>query len=135
MNYLYGDSTPSTLRSNFLEFLRDAIDFAVFTLEADLRIRRGRDHMEALRREADAESERLRVFVGAVTHAITEAPKGDPAKPTAECATQLTTRCEQALETYLEAVRAKLASDIADAEAKEAAERAACLRALGALLV
>ena len=29
MNYLYGDSSPSQLTSNFLEFLRDAIDFSV----------------------------------------------------------------------------------------------------------
>jgi hypothetical protein len=35
MEFLYGDSTPSPLASNFLEFLRDAIDFGVFALHID----------------------------------------------------------------------------------------------------
>ena len=35
MEFLYGDSTPSPLTSNFLEFLRDAIDFGVFALHVD----------------------------------------------------------------------------------------------------
>jgi hypothetical protein len=135
MNYLYGDSTPSTLKSNFLEFLRDAIDFSVFALQADDRIRRGREHMEALRQEAAAENERLRVFVGSVSRAIAEAPVGEADKPTAACAAQLASRCEEGLQAFLQAVQAKLDSDIGAAEAKEAAERAACVRALEALLL
>src|SRR5207248_2719364 len=53
MNYLYGDSTPSPLKSNFLEFLRDDIDFGVFALLADDRIRLGREQVESLRQKAD----------------------------------------------------------------------------------
>ena len=52
MTYLYGDSTPSTLRRNFLEFLRDALDFCVYVLQADARIQLGRARIDALRRQA-----------------------------------------------------------------------------------
>ena len=41
MSYLYGDSTPSTLQINFIEFLRDALEFSVQVLTADARIREG----------------------------------------------------------------------------------------------
>lgn len=134
MNYLYGDSTPSSLKSNFLEFLRDAIDFCVFALLADDRIRRGREDVEALRREADAETERLRAFVATVMQSIERAPKGRPDAPTAQCAAHLTTQCEESLAAFTEAVRKQLAANVAEAEAKESAERAACGKALETLL-
>ena len=37
MPYLYGDSTPSTLEINYIDFLRDALDFAAQVLLADER--------------------------------------------------------------------------------------------------
>ncbi|MBI2389078.1 MAG: hypothetical protein HYV09_05620 [Deltaproteobacteria bacterium] len=135
MNYLYGDSTPSPLHSNFLEFLRDALDFAVFVLHAEHTIRGGRDHANALRREADAEIARLEAFVGTVTAAIDAAPKGAPELPTARCAAQLHALANGALQQSIDAVRQKLASDIAELAAAEAAERANCFAALERLLV
>ena len=41
MHYLFGDSTPSRLTTNFLEFLKSAIDFCVTALHTDERIRQG----------------------------------------------------------------------------------------------
>ena len=72
MTYLFGDSTPSPLTSNFLEFFRDAVDFSVFALQTDERIKQGRERARALRREADAEMERLGAFVGRIAEAIDE---------------------------------------------------------------
>lgn len=135
MNYLYGDSTPSQLHSNFLEFLRDALDFGVFVLHAEHRIRLGNDRASALRREADAEIARLEAFVGAVTAAIEAAPKGAPELPTARCAAQLHSLARGALQQSIEGVRQKLASDIAELDAAEATERANCFAALERLLV
>ena len=56
MYYLFGDSTTAPFTSNVLEFLRDAIDFSVYVLEADQRIRAGKDRMDALRRRAEGET-------------------------------------------------------------------------------
>jgi hypothetical protein len=135
MNYLYGDSTKSPLKSNFLEFLRDALDFSAFVLRAEHTIRNGRDHVAALRREADAEIGRLEAFVGAVTRTIDDAPKGDPEKTTARTAAHLRALSVDVLASAIESVRQKLASDIAEADAAEAMERAACVGALETLLI
>ena len=36
MSYLYGDSSPSPLESNFIDFLRMAMDFCVHVVLSDL---------------------------------------------------------------------------------------------------
>ncbi len=133
-NYLFGDSTPSTLRTNFLEFVRDALDFSVFVVQADARIQDVEQRIANLRKEADAEMDRLDVFVSAVTRAINETPKGGANSPTSRCAEHLTTLASEALRTSLNGVRQKLAGEIAEAEAEIAMERAASLKALGGLL-
>ena len=135
MTYLFGDSTPSPLKSNFLEFFRDAVDFSVFALQTDDRIKQGRERARGLRREADAEMERLEAFVGRIAHAIDEAPKGAPDSQTAECASQLKAMNTEVLASRLGAVRQKLAAAVAKLDADEAAERNACREALGALLL
>ena len=135
MEHLYGDSTPSPLKSNFLEYLRDALDFAVYVVQADGRIQEGRELMASLRREAGAETGRLQAFVDSIQGAIAEAPKGAPDSPTARCADQLAALGEEALASSTRALEEKLAEDIALAEAREKAEREACSRALQALLV
>ena len=43
MSYLYGDSSPSSLRINFIDFLRDAVEFSVAVLAADRHVREGAD--------------------------------------------------------------------------------------------
>ena len=59
MEFLYGDSTPSPLTSNFLEFLRDALDFAVFVLHLDDEIADIHERTRATARAADEEIQRL----------------------------------------------------------------------------
>jgi hypothetical protein len=76
MSYLYGDSTPTDLKSNFLEFLRDAIDFAVFVLEADASIKHGHVRIQKNTEAMEAEIGRLEHFIGVVTQSIRAAEKG-----------------------------------------------------------
>jgi hypothetical protein len=135
VNYLYGDSTPSPLKSNFLEFLRDSLDFCVFALLADDRIRLGREHVELMRRRAEEQGAHLDAFVTSVAHAIDEAPKGEQGGPTARCAAQLAGHCGEALRIFQDEIRKQLAADVAEAEAKENAERSACKHALETLLI
>ena len=90
MEFLYGDSTPSPLTSNFLEFLRDAIDFGVFALRIDDEISAIGERSLLTSRAADEEIERLETLGRAVATSIDEAPKGAAESETSRCATQLT---------------------------------------------
>ena len=134
MNYLFGDSTPSALRTNFLELLRDALDFGVFVLQADESIKTGRATSEALTEEATDELARLDAFAAVVQKSIADAEKGDLGSPTATYAIQLADLARAAQRDMGESIRAKLAADIAAIDADEASSRAACHDALFAFL-
>jgi hypothetical protein len=135
MNYLYGDSTPSQLTSNFLEFLRDAIDFAVAALQADDRIRDGRERAIELKAAAEAETQRLSSFIQVVSSSIEDAEKGSSESPTARASDRL---FELVMDTHsgtLKSIRQQLASDLAEIDAEEAAARESCVKALETLLL
>jgi hypothetical protein len=134
VNYLFGDSTPSALRTNFLELLRDALDFGVFVLQADESIQAGRAMVEALNEEAQEELARLDAFAAIVLEAIGEGDKGDLGSPTATYAMQLADLARDAQRSTDVAVRGKLSADVAAIDADEAASRGACHDALFAFL-
>lgn len=135
MNYLYGDSTPSRLTTNFLEFLRDAMDCLVFVLQRDEQIKAGHAEMRALRAEADAETARLETFVSTVRAAIETAPKGAADSPTAAYAVRLSGLALDAQRAAIAAIEAQLAADVQRIELAEEAGRVACTKALALLLV
>jgi hypothetical protein len=134
MSYLYGDSTPTDLKSNFLEFLRDAVDFAVFVLEADAEIKHGKVRIQKNTEAMEAEIGRLQQFIGVVTRSIREAEKGSPDSATATCATHVEKLVGEAERTSVNAMRARLAQYIANVDAEERATRVACFKALETLL-
>jgi hypothetical protein len=134
MHYLYGDSTPSQLTSNFLEFLRDSIDFAVFVLQADERIKAGKARGAELRAGAEEDLAGLDRFASAMSSAIEGADTGHEGSAAAQCATRLTHLLANTHGAMADAVQNKLAADLAALDAEEAATRAACVDALGALL-
>ena len=137
MNYLFGDSTPSELTSNFLEFFRDALDFSVYALQTDERIHEGEKRTRTLRDEADVAIERLNRFITLSLEGVDAAEKaagGDPDSPTAACAPNIRESIAQAQRASLNAIREKLAAETAQLEADEAATRSACLAALATLL-
>ncbi|MGH7327055.1 MAG: hypothetical protein ACREJX_01770, partial [Polyangiaceae bacterium] len=75
MNYLFGDSTPSDLTSNFLEFFRDAIDFSVYALQSDERILEGKKRAQELHEKADVEIDRLSRFISLSVAGVDAAEK------------------------------------------------------------
>jgi hypothetical protein len=135
MAFLYGDSTPSPLVSNFLEFLRDALDFSVHVLQVDANIERIRELVEESSRAADLEIERLNEFGRIVQSAIEEAPKGEESSETARCAERHTALSKETVSASIEAVKATLAAETAQAEKDEAAQRDASFKALETLLL
>ena len=119
MSYLYGDSTPTELRSNFLEFLRDAVDFAVFVLEADASIKRGKERVQRNSEAMEAEIGRLEHFIGQVSRSIRDAEKGAVDSATAACATYLEKLVAESQRTSVSAMRSRLAQYIAGVDAGE----------------
>ena len=135
VNYLFGDSTESPFASNVLEFLRDALDFAIFLLQADEQIRLGHDRAAATTRQAEADLEHMTHFFGQVIGAIDGADKSQPDSPTARCAAQLRGAILHSQGAWEGALRGDLEAAIGHYRAEEAALRAECARALAALLL
>jgi hypothetical protein len=134
MSYLYGDSTQSDLTTNFLELLRDALDFSVFVLQADEKIKAGKAKTGVLGEEAEDEIKRVERFTSIVSSAIDAAEKGEEGSPTAVCAARVSDLLHGTSQQSANAVRAKLASDIAAIDGAEADTRDACLSTLASFV-
>jgi len=133
MRYLFGDSSDSPFKANVLEFVRDAIDFSVYVLEADARIRVLCERIEALQRKAAEDIDELERFESGLLDAIAAVPKRS-GSPLVLCSEQMTSSCRQVARASISAVRARVAADIAQLEAEESAERDGCVKALAALV-
>jgi len=135
VNYLFGDSTESPFSSNVLEFLRDALDFAVFVLQADEQVALEHARVAATRRQADADVGHLAQFFGRIVGSIDGADKGLPDSPTARCAAQVRAALLHSHGAWEGALRGDMETAIGHIRAEEAALRAECGRALAALLL
>ncbi len=133
--YLYGDSTASPLRSNFLEFLRDALDFSAFVLKADGEIAQGKREIVKLQSAASQEMGRLEALGELTSNAISQAPCGAGDSATSRCALALKRLTDTTIQDAIAGVRANLARSIDEVDAKDAAERDACRKALERLLL
>jgi hypothetical protein len=134
MSYLYGDSTPSRLESNFIQFLSDSLDVSVHLLLSAERMRRCSDRIEELRGGAARDTELLEGLGSAVTHVVADAPKGEAGSPTQHCATTITQSVVEIVRKQIAEVQAALATGVAAIEAEEAVERLGCLKSLETLL-
>jgi hypothetical protein len=135
MEFLYGDSTPSPLTSNFLEFLRDALDFAVFALHVDDEIAAIHERTRVTGRAADEELQRLETLGRVVAGAVEGVDKGEAESETSRCSTQITTLSAEAVTAAVAAVRKRLEGRRAELSAEEAGQRDACFKALETLLL
>ena len=86
MSYLYGDSTPSTLEIDYIEFLRDAVDCSVQVLLAEQWIANGKTRIDALSKATATELEQIRKVAELVPKAFEGGALGDPESPAARCA-------------------------------------------------
>ncbi|HSY39158.1 MAG TPA: hypothetical protein VLA79_06500 [Polyangia bacterium] len=135
MSYLYGDSTPSQLEVNFIEFLRDAVECCVQVLLADQRIAEGEAHTRALETATAAEIDRLQKMGALVPKALEAAPVGDPASATARCVAEIVRSAAALVRSASEEESANLQAAITRRDAEAAIERAVFTRALETLLI
>ncbi|MDB4993492.1 MAG: hypothetical protein JWM74_924 [Myxococcaceae bacterium] len=135
MRYLYGDSTPSPLESNFLELLRDALDFSVYVLSADERMRQSEQRLVALHARYDATVSEIGAFSEIVQATIKDAPHGEAGSPLARCADRVAFLVGDTEKRAVAEERAIVEAAAAAAEVEENAERDGCLSALEKFLV
>src|SRR5678809_1103065 len=100
MSYLYGDSTPSNLEGNYIEFLRDAVEFCVQVLLSDQRIAQGKAQTRSL-----------------------EHPMGAGDSPTARCASAISKSASDLVRAEAIRMRDALDAEIAKRDAFAAQER------------
>jgi hypothetical protein len=135
MSYLYGDSTPSDLEGNYIEFLRDAVEFCVQVLLSDQRIVQAKGQTRALEHATVAEVERLQKLGPLVTKAFEGASLGAPESPTARCAAAITSAANELMRAEAIRMRDALDAEIVKREASATQERESCVKALETLIV
>src|SRR5438067_6732580 len=122
MSYLYGDSTPSTLKFNFIDFLRDVIDCTVQILGADRHIREGAHAAAEHKKAGDAEVARLEALGSLISRAIDGASLGEAGMPTSRCAEAILRSSADLVHAEIERVRGTLATEVAKIDSQAARE-------------
>lgn len=135
MSYLYGDSTPSALETNYIEFLRDAVDFCVQVLLADQRVAEAQARIIALDRSTAAEIDRLQQLTATVGKAMAGLPPGAPESASVRCAAAIARSTDGLVRAEVAAVQATLESEQQKRNAQAASEREGCVNELERLLV
>jgi hypothetical protein len=135
MPFLYGDSTPSTLEINYIDFLRDALDFSAQVLGADERQGVNEARAGELRRAAEIEVARLESFGDAITRAVEVAGGGAADSPTTQCALSVNRSAADLVRGAIDRVRAAAEGEIAQRAAQAERDRGAAAQALGTLVL
>jgi hypothetical protein len=133
--YLYGDSTPSPLKTDFIAFLRDAFDFSVQVLLCDSRLTDAAQHAVHLADATEADVGNAEAFATEVLIALDRINVGLPESIAARCAARLRQSVSDAVRTEMEAARANAQAAKARAAHTALGERESCLRAFEALVL
>jgi tetratricopeptide (TPR) repeat protein len=124
MTFLFGDLSPAPFVTNFLEDLRDALDFAGGIAEADQMVVNAEARREALRKGAEAEHARLDALTWAMIAAATAADQGASGSATARLAAELGKLIQERRDASDASVRTKLEADLVAVDAEVRAARA-----------
>src|SRR5436190_3632400 len=135
MRYLYGDSTGSDLDVNFIEFVRDAVEFCVQALLADQRVAQGRAQVHLLEQSTASEIERLQKLPPLVAKAFEGHPLGAADSAPARCAAAIGNAAGELARAEAGTLRALLDTEVAKQNAQALREREGCAKALEVLLL
>lgn len=135
MAYLYGDSSASKLEVNYIELLRDALEFSVEVLLAIHKIRT----WEASKRERQLAANNDVTLLGELERGLgrvlEKLSSGQQTTPTGRCSASIGRAVASSVATEVSSVRQALADDLARIDVEIGRERTACVRALEALLL
>ncbi len=137
MPYLYGDSTPSTLEINYIDFLRDALDFAAHVLLADERQRVGSARGDEVRRAAEIGVARIEAFGDAVSRAVVAAmsASGTADSAVTACGQSVMRSSNEVVGAAIDRMRADAEAEIARLTAQAERDRGGAVQALATLLL
>jgi hypothetical protein len=133
--FLYGDSTPSPLQTDFIAFLRDAVDFAVAVLACDARVTGALQRVGRVAEATDREIERAEAFAAEVMRAVDRAGVGEPDSLAARCAARIRQGIRDLVRSEADGAQTAVANERTRAAQIAAAEQEGCLRALEPLLL
>jgi hypothetical protein len=133
--YLYGDSTPSPLKTDFISLLRDAVDFAV---DALLREAGAADAAEKVARAScrtEKEIEGATKLAAVLSSVLEPAEPGDENGVAARCSSKIAEAIRAILSGESESARGVVTVAAARASQAAASARVACVKALETLLL
>jgi len=133
--YLYGDSTPSPLKTDFVAFLRDAFDFAVQVLLCDARLADTGRRVAHLSELTEKEIERAETLATHVSRALDVATVGDQDSLAARCAARIRQGAKDLIRAEAEGARSAVAAEGTRAAQTMATEHDAVVKAFEALLL
>jgi hypothetical protein len=133
--YLYGDSTPSPLQSDFIAFLRDAFDFAAAILVCDARVTAALQRVTRVSDATDREIERAEAFAADVARFVERANVGDPDSLAGRCAARLRQGIKDLVRSEAETAQTAVLAERTRAVQVAAAEQEGIGHALETLLL
>jgi|SRR5580700_1819941 hypothetical protein len=134
-DYLYGDSTPSTLKTDFIALLRDVIDFGVTVLQCDGRLTEAVQRAAAFSAKTEKEIESAEALVLRVSRALEQTPAVDAQSLPGRCAVRIQEGAADTIRAEIAEARAAVAGESAHAAKEVAREHEASAKALATLLL
>src|SRR5579862_7981645 len=129
IEYLYGDSTPSPLSSNFIAFLRDLLDFAVDVLVEDDRVRAATQEVAHLEAASETEVGKAIELAAKVGRALDGTGAGGSDSISARCAARIRQGAEELVRSETGAARALIGLEKARIAQVALGARNACWKA------
>jgi hypothetical protein len=129
MSYLFGDSSPSPFRINFVEFLRLAMGFSVHVLRAERRVLTEQTKRIQLEDDTESDGQKLDDLLVRVTKTIQEGST-DLESRVADHAALIQSKAREVVELGQQALRQALAEDLTEIEENIQRERKSSFAAL-----
>jgi len=134
-DYLYGDSTPSPLKTDFIAFLRDVVDAGVTMLLCDARLSEAVQRAAKFAETTEKEIESADALIQDVSRTVERSPIADPTSLAARCAARLLQAAVDVARSEIDAARGTVAAEKARAAQEAKTEREGCAKALETLLL
>ncbi len=136
MSYLYGNSTQSNLDTNYIEFLRNAMDLMVAVIISDNRAKTTKGTAVTSRAKAEKDLEQLHEFANRVNKMLEEATAdAHITGPTGRCAQEIRNKSTESIRSGATQIKGALSSELTRLEAQMKSDRTSCTKAIETFLL